>query len=79
MAERVVSGAAEHGASLAVIVLVAHETVRELELGSAHAVEVLSPVLTHSQMTLRGHGTDDALWVFCKQSTSQSLVLCYSN
>lgn len=65
MAERVVSGAAEHGASLAVIVLVAHEAVRKLELGSAHAVEVLRPILAHSQMTLRGHGTDDALRVFC--------------
>lgn len=72
MTECIISGPAEHRASLAVVVLVTHKAVGVLELGSTRAVQVLGPVLAHSQVPLCGHGTDDALWVFCIENDFQS-------
>lgn len=64
MAKSVVSGSAENRAAFPVIVLITDEPVRKLELGSARAVQVLSPVLSDRQVSLRRHGADDALRVF---------------
>lgn len=74
MTECVVPGPAEHGASLSVVVLITHKAVGVLELGSTHAVKVLRPVLAHSQVPLCGHGTDDALWVFCVENACFSVM-----
>lgn len=63
VAEGVVSWPAEHRASLPVVVLIAHKTVRVLQLGPPAGVQVLGPLLTHSQVPLGGHGADDAVWV----------------
>lgn len=71
MTECIISGPAEYRASLAVVVLVTHKAVGVLELGSTHAVQVLRPVLAHSQVPLCGHGTNDALWVFCVEDDFQ--------
>lgn len=65
MTESVISGAAENRASFSVVVLITDEPVGELEFGSSRVVQVLSPVLSHRQVSLRGHGADDALWILC--------------
>lgn len=72
--ECVVPGPAEHGASLAIVVLITHKAVGVLELGSTHAVQVLGPVLAHSQVPLGGHGADDALWVFYIEDARSSVM-----
>lgn len=74
MTECVVPGPAEHGASLAIVVLITHKAVGVLELSSTHAVQVLGPVLAHSQVPLGGHGADDALWVFCIEDARFSVM-----
>lgn len=79
MTECIISGPAEHRASLAIVVLITHKAVGVLELGSTYAVQVLGPVLTHSQVPLCGHGTDDALWVFCCQILFGISMHCFDD
>ena len=62
VAEGVVPGPAEHRAAVPVVVLVAHEAVRVLELRPAAGVQVLGPVVPHGQVPLGGHGADYAVW-----------------
>lgn len=63
VAEGVVSWSAEHRAAIPVVVLIAYEPVRILELGSASGVQVLGPLLSHRQVPLGGHGANNAVWV----------------
>lgn len=65
VAEGVVSGATEDGAAVPVVVLVTHKAVGILEVCSAAAVQVLRPLLAHSQVPLRGQAADESFWVFC--------------
>lgn len=65
VAKGVVSGATEDGAALPVVMLITHEAVGILEVGSAAAVQVLRPLLTHGQVPLRGQAADESFWVFC--------------
>lgn len=64
VAEGVVSGTAEDGAALPVVVLVTHEAVGVPEVGAAAAVQVVGPLLAHRQVPLRGQAADEPLWVF---------------
>lgn len=65
VAEGVVAWAAEDGAALPVVVLVAHEAVGILEVRAAATVQVLGPLLTHRQVPLRGQAADEPFRVFC--------------
>ena len=63
VSESVVPRPAERRAAVPVVVLLAHEPVRVLELRPPAGVQVLRPLLAHRQVTLRRHGADDAVWV----------------
>ena len=67
VAKGIVSGAAEDGAALPIVVLVTHEAVGILEVRAAAAVQVLGPLLTHRQVPLCGQAADEPLRVFCGQ------------
>jgi len=73
VAEGVVAGPAEHGAALAVVVLVTHEAVRVAQLSAAGALLVADPLVAHGQVTLRGDAANQALWVIWKGEEEGSL------
>lgn len=70
MTEGIVPGAAEDGAAFPVVVLIADEAIRVLEVGAAAAVQVLGPLLAHRQVPLGGQAADEALGVFCGERRS---------
>lgn len=74
MTEGIVPGAAEDGAAFPVVVLVADEAIRVLEVGAAAAVQVLGPLLAHRQVPLGGQAANEALGVFCGETRSMIRV-----
>lgn len=65
VAEGIVPGAAENGATFSIVVFVTHEAVGVLEIRAAAAVQVLGPLLAHGQVPLGGQAADESFWVFC--------------
>jgi len=70
----VVAGAAEDGAALPVVVLVAHEAVGVLEVSAAAAVQVLGPLFAHRQVPLGGQAADETLGVFCAMGEGRGAI-----
>lgn len=64
VAEGIVSWAAEDRAAIAIVVLITDKAVGVLQLGSSSSMQVLRPVISHRQMSLRGHCADNTVWVF---------------
>lgn len=74
MAESVVSGPAEDGAAVAVVVLVAQEAVGVTQLSSAGGLHVFGPLFSHGEVALGGDPADQTLRVVCRKSMRKLVI-----
>lgn len=66
VSKSIISGPAEDGAALPIVMFIAEEAVGVTQLSSAACLHVLGPLFSHSKVTLSGDPTDQTLWVVCK-------------
>lgn len=62
----IISGPAEDGAAITIVMLITEEAVRVTQLGPAARLHVLEPLLSNSEVTLSRDPADQTIWVVCK-------------
>lgn len=77
VAESVVPRPAKYRASVAVVMLVANESVGVLQLSPAPGLQVLGPLFSHREVPLSRNATDQSLWIFWRSKNHKypSLIM----